>query len=132
MVKEILLLLSVVLLVLFVSGCSSSGGEAQLPYRQVSGEEAKAMMEKESKYIILDVRTQKEYEEGHIPGAICIPNETIDKTPPALLVDKKQLIFVYCRSGRRSKQASQKLANMGYTNIVDFGGISSWRGALVK
>ena len=89
-------------------------------------------MENEPDYIILDVRTQEEYDEGHIPGAICIPNETIGDQPPALLPDKDQLIFVYCRSGNRSKQASAKLAALGYTNIKEFGGIIDWTGEIEK
>ena len=94
-------------------------------FTQISQDEAKEMMTKDDGHIIVDVRRQDEFESGHIPGAICIPNESIDKTPPAELADKNQEIFVYCRSGRRSKEAAQKLANMGYTNIVEFGGIIS-------
>ena len=78
--------------------------------------------------MILDVRTQAEYEENHIPGAICIPNETIGTEQPEELPDLNQRILVYCRSGNRSKQASQKLADMGYTNILEFGGIIDWPG----
>lgn len=115
-------------------GCSGatsvSGGQAT--YRHVSSDEAQKLMEAETGYIILDVRTQREYEEGHIPKAVCIPNESIDKEPPSLLPDKGQKIFVYCRSGRRSKEAAQKLADMGYTNIVEFGGMIDWHGEVVK
>lgn len=85
-------------------------------------------MNEETDYIILDVRTQGEYESGHIPGAICIPNESIGDEHPELLPDKNQLILVYCRSGNRSKQAAQKLSQMGYTNIMEFGGINDWQG----
>ena len=74
------------------------------------------------------MRTQEEYEAAHIPGAICIPNETIGGEEIPELPDKEQLIMVYCRSGNRSKQASGKLVKLGYTNIVDFGGINSWTG----
>ena len=89
------------------------------------------MMQSESSYVIVDVRRADEFASGHIPGAINIPNESIDKTQPAELPDLDQLIMVYCRSGRRSKQAAQKLADMGYTNIVEFGGINTWPGEVV-
>ena len=87
--------------------------------------------DKETGYIILDVRTAEEYAAGHIPGAMLLPNETISSVPPTQLPDKDQLILVYCRSGNRSKQASQKLVDMGYTNIVEFGGIISRPGEIV-
>lgn len=90
------------------------------------------MMEKEDSYILLDVRTVEEFEERHIPGAINIPNETISSEEIPELPDKNQLILVYCRSGNRSKQASQKLAQQGYTNIVEFGGINDWTGETVS
>ena len=82
-------------------------------------------------YIVLDVRTPAEYAERHIPGAINVPNETIGSTAPEQLPDRRQLILVYCRSGNRSKQAADKLAALGYTNIVEFGGINSWQGETV-
>ena len=97
-------------------------------YVQITQTEAKELMQSEESYIILDVRTYEEYASGHISGAICIPNETISKTTPAELPDKNQLILVYCRSGNRSKQASEKLAKMGYTNVKEFGGINTWDG----
>ena len=122
--------------VLILTGCGSSADDKtagdKKTYRQVSPEEAAAMMEGEEKYIILDVRTQEEYETAHIPGAICIPNETIGTDDITELPDKDQLILVYCRSGNRSKQASEKLAKQGYTNIVEFGGINSWTGETVS
>jgi len=94
-------------------------------------QEAVEMMEKEENYIILDVRTQEEFAAGHIPGAMLIPNETIGVKEIPQLPDKDQLIMVYCRSGNRSKQASGKLVQLGYTNIVEFGGINSWPGEVV-
>ena len=97
-------------------------------YEQITQEEAKRLMANEKGYIILDARTVGEYATGHIPGAICIPNETIGTTEPAELTDKNQLILVYCRSGNRSKQAAKKLAALGYTNIKEFGGIMEWTG----
>ena len=122
--------------VLILTGCGSSADDKtagdKKTYRQVSPEEAAAMMEEESDYIILDVRTQEEYETAHIPGAICIPNETIGTGDIPELPDKDQLILVYCRSGNRSKQASEKLAKQGYTNIVEFGGINNWAGETVS
>ena len=122
--------------VLILTGCGSSADVKTVcdkkTYRQVSPEEAAAMMEEETDYIILDVRTQEEYEAAHIPGAICIPNETIGTGDIPELPDKDQLILVYCRSGNRSKQASEKLAKQGYTNIVEFGGINSWTSKTVS
>lgn len=126
----------IMLAALLFTGCGSSADDKtagdKKTYRQVSPEEAAAMMEEESDYIILDVRTQEEYETAHIPGAICIPNETIGTEDIPELPDKEQLILVYCRSGNRSKQASEKLVNQGYTNIVEFGGINSWTGETVS
>ena len=122
--------------VLILTGCGSSADDKTVgdkkTYRQVSPEEAAAMMEEETDYIILDVRTQEEYETAHIPGAVCIPNETIGTGDIPQLPDKDQLILVYCRSGNRSEQASEKLAKQGYTNIVEFGGINSWPGETVS
>ena len=99
-------------------------------YTQISMEEAVSMMEKEENYIILDVRTAEEFAEKHIPNAMNIPNETIGSEELAELPDKNQLILVYCRSGNRSKQASEKLVALGYTNIYEFGGINDWTGEL--
>ena len=90
------------------------------------------MMTKDDGHIIVDVRRQDEYDEGHIPGALLIPNESITDKQPDELPDLNQIILVYCRSGRRSKEASQKLADMGYTNVYEFGGINTWTGEVVK
>lgn len=100
-------------------------------YRQLTMDEAVSMMEAESGYIILDVRRPDEFAVGHIPNAINVPNETIGTAEISELPNKNQLIFVYCRSGRRSKEAAEKLVNLGYTNIVEFGGILDWRGEIV-
>ena len=97
-------------------------------YRQVSMEEAMELMETEENYIILDVRRQEEYDEKHISGAILVPNETIGTEDIPELPDKDQMILVYCRSGNRSKQAAEKLVALGYTNIIEFGGINDWPG----
>ena len=111
---------------LLLSGCAAQ--TAENTYRQIDSEEAAALMEEKNNYIILDVRTEEEYSEGHIPNAINIPNESIGTEEIPELPDKDQLILVYCRSGNRSKQASRKLADLGYTNIVEFGGIIDWTG----
>ena len=133
--KRLTLILMPVLIILMaaliLTGCGSSADDTD-SYRQVSSAEAAAIMEEETDYIILDVRTQEEYETAHIPGAICIPNETIGTEDIPELPDKEQLILVYCRSGNRSKQASEKLAKQGYTNIVELGGINSWTGETVS
>lgn len=115
---------------LLLAGCGAQSEEST--YRQVNAEEADSMMEEASGYIILDVRTAQEYSEKHIPGAINIPNETIGTEDIPELPDKEQLILVYCRSGNRSKQASEKLVKLGYTNIVEFGGINDWTGETVS
>ena len=118
-------------------GCSAQPKETEgetmekNTYTQITMTEAVEMMNTETNYIILDVRTHEEYNEGHIPGAICIPNETIGLEDPSTLPDKNQLILVYCRSGNRRKQASEKLVLLGYTNIVEFGGIQDWTGDIV-
>ena len=118
-------------LFLLVAGCAAPA-ESEASYRQVSMDEAIAMMEEENDYIILDVRTPEEFAEKHIPDAINIPNETIGTEEIPELPDKAQLILVYCRSGNRSKQASEKLVSLGYTNIVEFGGINDWPGETVS
>ena len=128
MLKQIILLAVSLLL---LSGCG--GKEAAAPsYRQITQQEAQEIMNTEKDYLLLDVRTREEYDSGHIPGAICIPNETIGTEEIPELPDKEQLILVYCRSGNRSKQASEKLVQLGYTNIVEFGGINSWTGETVS
>ena len=114
---------------LFLSGCGAVSAEKT--YRQITMEEAVKMMEEETEYIILDVRTAEEYSEKHIPCAINIANEAIGTEDIPELPDKDQLILVYCRSGNRSKQASEKLVKLGYTNIVEIGGINSWPGETV-
>ncbi|MBQ3417173.1 MAG: rhodanese-like domain-containing protein [Ruminococcus sp.] len=113
-------------------GCARSSDTASLNYTQVSSEEGQKMIQEETGYIILDVRRQDEYAEGHIPGAICVPNEEIGEEEIEELPDKDRRIFVYCRSGRRSKEAAKKLADMGYTDIVEFGGILDWKGEIEK
>ena len=123
MKKLILIILSAILF----SGCASSDPHINT-YRQISMDEAVAMMAEETGYIILDVRRADEFAAGHIPGAINVANESIGTDEIPELPDKNQLIMVYCRSGRRSKEASEKLVKLGYTNIVEFGGILDWKG----
>ena len=110
-------------------GCSTGG---PLSYEQINGAEAKALMDSESGYIIIDARTQSEYNEGHIPGAILIPEYEIADRAEKELHDKSQLILVYCRSGRRSKIAAEELVKLGYTNVKEFGGIIDWEYEIVK
>ena len=121
----------ILMALLLLSGCAAQVQKEQ-SYRQINMDEAIAMMEAESDYIILDVRTPEEFSEKHIPGAINIANETIGSEEIPELPDKDQLILVYCRSGNRSKQASEKLVALGYTNIIEFGGINDWQGEVVS
>ena len=123
MKKLIIFLLSLTLL----TACAAPA-DKDISYRQITMDEAVVMMEEETGYVILDVRTPEEFAEKHIPGAINIPNETIGTDEITQLADKDQLILVYCRSGNRSKQASEKLAALGYSNIVEFGGVNDWKG----
>ena len=116
-----------VLLGLSLFGCSSKAN-----YHQIDGQSALDMMNNENDYIIIDVRTESEYQQGHIKNAINIPNESIDESVSEILTNKDQLLLVYCRSGNRSKQASEKLAKLGYSNIYEFGGISDFPGEIVN
>ena len=120
-------LLPIFISTLFLVGCAVPA-EQEISYRQITMDEAVAVMEEEEGYIILDVRTAAEFDEKHIPGAINIPNEAIGTDAIPELPDKDQLILAYYRSGNRSKQASEKLVKLGYTNVVEFGGIIDWPG----
>ncbi|MBQ8505268.1 MAG: rhodanese-like domain-containing protein [Clostridia bacterium] len=125
--KILVMILSAVVLM----GCTSCEPPTNT-YKQVTAEEAMSMMDSlSSPYIILDVRTPAEFAQGHIPNAINIPNETIGTEEIPQLPNKKQVIFVYCRSGNRSKQAAEKLVQLGYTNVVEFGGIIDWPGDII-
>ena len=124
-------LIPILLSALMLTGCAEAGNQTN-SYRQISMDEAVAMMEQESGYMILDVRTPEEFVENHIPNAINIPNENIGTDELSALPDKDQLIMVYCRSGRRSKEAAEKLVALGYTNVVEFGGIIDWKGETVS
>lgn len=134
--RKYIAMILVVFMVLGLVGCTKHNGgepsEQMKKYNQISMNEAIAMMEKEEDYIILDVRTPEEFAEKHIPNAINIPNETIGTEPISELPEEDQLILVYCRSGNRSKQASEKLAEIGYTKVYEFGGINDWTGETVS
>ena len=124
-------LIPIFLSALMFTGCAGAGNQTNT-YRQISIDDAVAMMAQETGYVILDVRRPDEFAAGHIPNAINVPNETIGAEEIPELPDKDQLIMVYCRSGRRSKEASEKLVKLGYTNIVEFGGILDYTGETVK
>ena len=115
---------------LFLAGCSATGREGP-GYSQITMEEAHQRLSIECGFIILDVRTPEEFAAGHIPGALNIPNETIGTDEIPQLPEKEQRIYVYCRSGNRSKQAAEKLVALGYTDIVEIGGILDWPGEVV-
>ncbi len=123
-IKRVMLALAAVLAAVSLSACSGAD------YTQISMDEAAQLMQQETDFVLLDVRTPEEYAGGHIPGAINVPNETIGSDPIDALPNKEQKILVYCRSGNRSKMAAAKLAEQGYTNIVEIGGIQSWSGAV--
>ena len=120
-------LIFILLAVMMLTACGQDKENDQgAVYMNITAEEAKQIMDTEEGYIILDARTQEEYDEGHIPGAIVISHEEIAEKAEKVLTDKEQLILVYCRSGRRSKIAAEALVELGYTNIKEFGGIIDW------
>ncbi len=120
----VLLLIQIVAAVLLLSSCGSS-------YTRISQDEAMQMMQEQTDYLIVDVRRPDEFAEGHIAGAINVPSDDITDDMPELLPDKEQTLLVYCRSGNRSKEASRKLADIGYTKVYEFGGINTWEGEIV-
>lgn len=123
--KKILILM--LLAALLLAGCGKTEKETQeAEYMSITAEEAKQIMDDTEGYVILDVRAQEEYDEGHIPGAVVIPHTEVAARAEAELPDKAQVILVYCRSGRRSKLAAEALADLGYTNVKEFGGILDW------
>ena len=124
-------LIPILLSALMLTGCAATSNHQTNTYRSITMDEAVTMMAEETGYIILDVRRPDEFAAGHIPNAINVANETIGTAEIPELPDKDQLIMVYCRSGRRSKEASEKLVKLGYTNIVEFGGILDWKGEIV-
>ena len=123
MKKWIILLLSVMM----IAGCGQEKEkDREAVYMNITAQEAKVIMDSQEDYTILDVRTQEEYDQGHIPGAILIPDYEIEEKAEQVLRDKDQLLLVYSRSGRRSKLAAEALVALGYTNIKEFGGIIDW------
>lgn len=143
-IRKIMLLTMIGLFSVFGFSCSKTGNEKQsltiskevkngkkAEYKKITSDEAKKMIETQ-KVIVVDVRTLEEYTEGHIPNAISVPLETIENKAESKLKNKDDLILVYCRSGRRSREAALKLIEKGYTNVIDFGGIKDWNGEVVK
>ena len=143
-IRKIMLMTMIGVFSVFGFSCSKTGNEKQdlvmskeakngkkAEYKKITSDEAKKMMETQ-KVIVVDVRTLEEYNEGHIPNAISVPLETIENEAEAKLKNKDDLILVYCRSGRRSREAALKLIEKGYTNVIDFGGIQDWNGEVVK
>lgn len=129
MLKRILPLLLV--LVIILAGCGKSDADIQNnTYEKITMSEGLARMESDENYILLDVRRADEFEAGHIPGAVNLPNEEIGTEEIPSLPDKAQTIYIYCRSGNRSKQAADKLLALGYTNLIEFGGIIDYTGEL--
>ena len=123
--KYLVLVMALIMTTAFILGSCDTG------YKQISQDEAMKIMEEESGYLIVDVRRPDEFAEGHIEGAINVPNEGIAEEMPEELPDKDQLLLIYCRTGRRSKEASEKLAKIGYKNVYEFGGINTWPGTIV-
>ena len=120
-------LIFIVLALMLCSACGQDRENVQeAVYVNITAQQAKEIMDSREGYVILDTRTQEEYDEGHIPGAILIPYDEIFEKAEGVLTDKNQLILVYCRSGRRSKLAAEDLVKLGYTNIKEFGGIIDW------
>lgn len=119
---------------LLLVGCAERKQETEQSagFTQISQEEARHMMAQNDGHVVLDVRRQDEYDAGHIPGAVLLPNESIGTAQPDGLPDLEQVILVYCRSGRRSKEAAQKLADIGYRNVYEFGGIIDWDGEITE
>jgi len=128
--KGLIIMLLISLSLFGLTACQS--GDNNATYEQITTEQAKTIMDTEKDYIIIDVRTVEEYEEGFIKGAICFPHEDVAEKAHVVLPDKEQLILVYCRSGRRSKIASEELVKLGYTNVKEFGGIIDWPYEVVK
>ena len=142
-VKKGLVLMLTINIMLFSAACTNSASVTQsqsetsaqsekLQYEQIDAHKAKEFMDTEEDYVILDAREADEYAQGHIEGAVLLPYEDVPNKAEAVLPDKEQLILVYCRSGRRSKIAAQSLADMGYTNVKEFGGIIDWPYETVK
>lgn len=124
--RQYIIVLIIALLLIAAAGCTIMRPAVERGYKHISQDEAKALMAEDNGSVIVDVRRKDEYNEGHISGAVCIPNETIGSTAPKELPDKDAILLIYCRSGRRSRQAAEKLAALNYTNVFEFGGITDW------
>ena len=129
--KKLVLLVSLILLFI-AGGCMDKKESLDIIYKSITQVEAKHIMDTTTGYIILDVRTIEEFNTGHIVKAINIPNEVIKEEAEAILLNKEQVILVYCRSGRRSNEAANKLVELGYTNVLEFGGIIDWKYEIEK
>ncbi|WP_313990735.1 rhodanese-like domain-containing protein [uncultured Selenomonas sp.] len=133
--RKVLALLLFAAAALSMIGCSGERPEdhkEQAKYRRITADEAQVLMQREQDYLILDVRSPQEFAEGHIPHAVNIPMDQIGDTPPKELPDRSQTIFVYCVKGIRSMNVANRLAHMGYKNIIEMGGIKDWHGEIVK
>jgi len=130
-VKGLIIMLLISLSLFGMTACDDANGKVST-YEQITAEQAKTIMDTEKDYIIIDARTEEEFAEGHIKNAILIPEYEIAERAEKELPDKEQLILVYCRSGRRSKIASEELVKLGYTNVKEFGGIIDWPYDIVK
>ncbi len=130
-VKGLIIMLLISLSLFGMTACDGENGKAST-YEQITAEQAKTIMDTERDYVIIDARTEEEFAEGHVENAILIPEYEIADRAEKELPDKEQLILVYCRSGRRSKIASEELVKLGYTNVKEFGGIIDWPYKTVK
>ena len=130
-VKGLIIMLLISLSLFGMTACDGENGKVST-YEQITAEQAKTIMDTEKDYVIIDARTEEEFAEGHIENAILIPEYEIKDRAEKELPDKEQLILVYCRSGRRSKIASEELVKLGYTNVKEFGGIIDWPYEVVK
>lgn len=128
MIRKILAVVFMGMMAVLIAACGAQKEDAvnETTYTSIKQEEAKKIMDQEDDYVILDVRTKEEYDEAHIPGALLLPDYEVEDQAETVLPDKEKLILVYCRSGNRSKGASKILANLGYTNVKEFGGIITW------
>ena len=131
-ILAVLLLMSVAFSILGCDGGAPEECKEQAKYRRITADEAQVLMQKTPDYLILDVRSPEEFAEGHIPHAINIPMDQFGEEPPRELPDRRQTIFVYCVKGIRSMNVANRLAHMGYKNIVEMGGIQDWHGAIEK
>ena len=138
--RQILLFAALAASLALLSGCALSKAKAdtaeemsdKAAYQKISAEEAYEMMASQEVVVVVDVRTREEYDGGHIENAVLVPNENIGSEMPEALPDKEAPLLVYCRSGRRSKDAAQKLLKLGYQSVYDFGGVIDWPYELVK